>query len=90
MSEFLVHTISWDTDSGCGCEVFISSELRDAAFREFLLSHARSVVQGGIFSMGHLREIDLDELVETLDRFNCLDGARFFCGSQYLKMQEEA
>ena len=86
MSEFLVHTISWDTDSGCGCEVFVSSKLRDAAFREILLSYAGSAVRSGIVSVDQLRKIDLEKLVEALDRFNCLDGARFFCGSQFLKL----
>lgn len=86
MTEMMVYTLSWDTDAGCGCEVFLSSETRDASFREALLTYATPALRERVGMVDDLRNAELPKIVETLDQFDCLDGVRFSCGSQVLKL----
>jgi hypothetical protein len=72
-----LHSLAWDNDNGCGCEIFASPEQRNEALREALLSYWKGPETG---------ELTLDYLLDRLERSDFTDGARYVRGTHTIDL----
>lgn len=77
MPTLRVFTLAWDSDGGCGCEVFSTLEARDRAFRDALLTYVNHRIRSSADTLEELRKLPANCLAEELDARGCLDGVRF-------------
>ena len=73
------HTLSWDNENGCGCEVYQSAAERDEALREALLSYLDERKRRHLGLEIAPTSLTLPQLLALFEESDFTDGARFTC-----------